>query len=126
MFLKLNLNWTATCFTGEEAKNPSKSIPRAILFTLLICLVSYISVSAALTLMQPYYLLDRNAPLPLAFQAVGLDWASKPIAVGSMCALIARYVQLAWNLFHHFANIMKLDKVVGLAMRSVNVKSISY
>jgi len=76
---------------GEEAKNPSKSIPRAIVITLLICLTAYVTVSAAVTLMKPYFLLNKDAPLPDAFNYTGLGWASKPIAVGSMCALIARY-----------------------------------
>ena len=76
---------------GEEAKNPAKSIPRSIVITLVICLAAYVSVAAAVTLMQPYYLLDTNAPLPSAFNYTGLVWATKPIAVGSMCALIARY-----------------------------------
>nr|CAB3266326.1 high affinity cationic amino acid transporter 1 [Phallusia mammillata] len=79
---------TIAC-VGEEAKNPSKNIPRSIVITLATCLVAYVSVSSALTLMQPYYLLDENAPLPNAFVYVHMGWASKPIAVGSMCALIA-------------------------------------
>uniref|UniRef100_H2Z0A0 Cationic amino acid transporter C-terminal domain-containing protein n=1 Tax=Ciona savignyi TaxID=51511 RepID=H2Z0A0_CIOSA len=79
---------TIAC-VGEEAKNPSKSIPRSIIITLVICLVAYVVVSAALTLMQPYYELDVGAPLPNAFIHVDMGWASKPVAVGSMCALVA-------------------------------------
>uniref|UniRef100_H2Z098 Uncharacterized protein n=1 Tax=Ciona savignyi TaxID=51511 RepID=H2Z098_CIOSA len=80
---------TIAC-VGEEAKNPSKSIPRSIIITLVICLVAYVVVSAALTLMQPYYELDVGAPLPNAFIHVDMGWASKPVAVGSMCALDER------------------------------------
>lgn len=92
------LSGAATCFygfvgfdaiatTGEESKNPQRSIPISIMLSLLVVCISYIGISSVLTLMLPYYLQDGDAPLPAVFQHVGLSWAGTLVSIGGLFGL---------------------------------------
>lgn len=88
----------ATCFyafvgfdsiatSGEEAKNPSFSIPMATVLSMGIVTLGYILVSAALTLLIPYYDINPTAALPEAFSHVGINWVRYVVSLGAICGM---------------------------------------
>ncbi|XP_066995636.2 cationic amino acid transporter 4 [Anabrus simplex] len=73
--------------SGEEARNPAVSIPIATLLAMLLVMCGYMLVSAALTLMVPYYTISIEAALPEAFASIGLDWVKYAVSLGALCGM---------------------------------------
>ncbi|KRF85264.1 uncharacterized protein Dvir_GJ26811, partial [Drosophila virilis] len=74
---------------GEEAKNPKKSIPFAVIVSLATIFLAYFGVSIVLTMMLPYYAQDESAPLPHVFRIHGLHVAEYVVSIGAMFGLCA-------------------------------------
>ena len=72
---------------GEEARNPGKDMPRAILIVLALCTLLYMGVSLVVTGMVHYSKLDEGAPIADAFKQMGVGWASGLIALAALCGL---------------------------------------
>jgi cationic amino acid transporter 3 len=73
--------------TGEEAINPKRNIPLAIVISLVIIFFAYFGISTVLTMMVPYYLQDPIAPFPSAFAAIGWDTVKWIVSIGAIFAL---------------------------------------
>ncbi|XP_058453984.1 high affinity cationic amino acid transporter 1 isoform X2 [Malaya genurostris] len=88
----------ATCFyafigfdiiatTGEEAHNPQKSIPKAIVGSLLIVLFVYVTSSLVLTLVVPYDHIDKGSALVQMWTYVGAPKCRGLVALGATAGL---------------------------------------
>ncbi|KAK3801594.1 hypothetical protein RRG08_013273 [Elysia crispata] len=82
------IGFDAVATTGEETKNPQKSTPIAIIVSLFIIFLCYCGVSAVVTLMCPYYLLDPRAALPAIFDRAGWGVARYAVSVGALSSLL--------------------------------------
>lgn len=73
--------------TGEEAKNPKRNIPLAIVISLIIIFLAYFGISTVLTMMLPYYSQNPDAPFPHAFEAIGWTTVKWIVSIGAIFAL---------------------------------------
>jgi amino acid transporter len=81
------IGFDAISTTAEECRNPQRDLPRAIFYSLIICIVLYIAISLVITGMVSYKELGVGDPLYFVFHKLNLDWISGVIAVSAIIAM---------------------------------------
>ncbi len=83
------IGFDALATTAEEAKNPSRDLPLAMILSLVICTVLYIALTLVITGMVSYRLLNVGDPLAFVFSDQGADipWIAGLIAVSAVIAM---------------------------------------
>jgi APA family basic amino acid/polyamine antiporter len=81
------IGFDAVSTYAEEARNPQRDVPIAILASLLICTVLYIVVTAVITGMVPYPQIALDAPIAAAFGTKGLGFAEVIITIGALTGI---------------------------------------
>lgn len=74
---------------AEEAKNPQRDLPRAILLSLGISMLLYLTISLVLTGVAHYSTLNNDAPVANAFGALGLTWVRIAISATAVASIIS-------------------------------------
>lgn len=74
---------------AQDAKNPQRDLPRGILGSLLICTTAYILVSATLTGIVSYKLLNVSDPIAVALDAMGpaFFWVATIVKIAILAGL---------------------------------------
>ena len=99
------IGFDAVSTAAQEAKDPQRSMPRAILGSLIICTILYILVSGIMVGLVPYtQLKEEAAPIAAAITA-----ASGRAAEGTA---------MAW-LLKSFSMIIKMGAILGLSSTMV-------
>ena len=99
------IGFDAVSTQAQEAVNPTKDIPFAIMTSLGICTGLYILVSLVLTGMVPFFELDLGAPVASAFERAGLPWASLLITVAAVIGLISVMLVMLLSQTRIFLNM---------------------
>ncbi|HYH47783.1 MAG TPA: amino acid permease [Thermoanaerobaculia bacterium] len=80
------IGFDAVSTAAEEAKNPGRDLPVAIMASLAVCTVIYIAVALVLTGLLPWTQLGTAEPLATAFSGLGMNWAALIISLGAVFA----------------------------------------
>lgn len=59
---------------AEEAKNPSKDLPKSITTSIIFCMIIYVLTAVSLSGMTHLVGLNGDTAMPSAFAAVGATW----------------------------------------------------
>ena len=83
------IGFDALSTTAEECKDPYKTLPRGMIYSLLICTVLYCVLALVLTGMVSYTKLAVGDPLAFVFgpEGVNIPWISGIIAVSAIIAI---------------------------------------
>lgn len=72
---------------AEEAINPQRDLPRAVILSLSIAMLLYFAICLVLTGIVPYTTLDNDAPVAHAFTAIGQPKVMIAISLASICGI---------------------------------------
>jgi APA family basic amino acid/polyamine antiporter len=83
------IGFDAVSTGSEEARNPAKDLPFAVIGSLLICTLFYILTAVgALGIATPEQMKDSDAPLATALdEGAGISWAAWILALGALIAI---------------------------------------
>ena len=81
------VGFDAVSTAAEEARNPQRDIPRAIVGSLGLCTIIYVAVAAVFTGLVPVAAIDVHAPVAEALNQVGYRWGAALIAVGALAGI---------------------------------------
>jgi APA family basic amino acid/polyamine antiporter len=83
------IGFDALSTTAEECKDPYRTLPRGMIYSLLICTVLYVVLALVLTGMVSYAKLNVGDPLAFVFgpEGVNIPWVSGIIAVSAIIAI---------------------------------------
>lgn len=111
------IGFDAVSTAAEEVKNPQRDLPRGIIWSLIICIILYIVVSAILTGMVPYLSFkETSAPVAFALQQIGINWGSALVSVGAVCGITSVLLVMMFGQTRVFFAVSRdglLPKVFG-------------
>jgi APA family basic amino acid/polyamine antiporter len=118
------IGFDAVSTGAEEAKNPKRDLPLAIIGSLVICTIIYILVSiAAVGSLDAKSLADSDAPLAEVLdKGAGISWAASLLAFGALIAITSVLVTIFYGQTRIFF-AMARDGLLPRGIAKVNPRT---
>jgi basic amino acid/polyamine antiporter, APA family len=81
------IGFDAVSTAAQEAKNPQRDMPIAILGSLVICTILYMGVAAVLTGLVPHTKLNVPDPVAVGIDVIGVPWLAILVKIGALMGL---------------------------------------
>ena len=81
------IGFDAISTTAEECENPKRDLPKAMMWSIIVCTILYILIALVLTGMVKYDSLNVGDPLAFVFEKLNIKWMSGIIAVSAVVAM---------------------------------------
>jgi basic amino acid/polyamine antiporter, APA family len=86
------IGFDAISTTAEECKNPQRDLPRAMLYSLVICTVLYTFLALILTGMVSYTELNVGDPLAYVFEKLHINFMAGIISLSAVVAMASVFL----------------------------------
>ncbi len=86
------IGFDAISTTAEECKNPQRDLPRAMIYSLIICTIIYVILALVLTGMTSYQNLQVGDPLAYVFEVNNLDFMAGLVAVSAVITITSVFL----------------------------------
>jgi basic amino acid/polyamine antiporter, APA family len=118
------IGFDAVSATSQEAKNPTRNVPLAILITLAICTILYVSMSLVMTGLAPYKMLNVPHPIYVAVENAGpaLAWLKPIIGISVVIGLASTILVTLYGQTRIFYS-MAQDRLIPARFSKVDPKN---
>lgn len=117
------LGFDAISTSAEDAKNPQKSLPAAIIITLIVCTLLYMVVCLVMTGVVSYTRLGHGDALAYVMRAIHQGLAAEIISLGAVIGLMAGILSFVYASVR-ISNEMAIDGLLPMQLAKRNAKGV--
>jgi len=117
------IGFDAVSTGSEEARNPKRDLPFAVIGSLVICTIFYILTAVgAIGIASPQTLANSDAPLAAALhEGAGINWAAWILALGALIAITSVCLVVMYGQTRIFFSMCR-DGLLPEGLASVNAR----